>query len=136
MTGHLKCVVVALGLMLTGCAMAQDVKLRHPDGRVVTCEPGWRYGVLGATLGQDQARPGLAGGDAPITRQSATPAQPERRLLGNPSESRVVEGKGFVGSPLRFRGLCGSPLCKPRHTTAPHATRRHQGTYPQPERSG
>jgi hypothetical protein len=36
--------------------MAQDVKIRHSDGRTVTCEPGWRYGVIGATLGQDQVR--------------------------------------------------------------------------------
>jgi len=45
-----------LGLLVDGCAMAQDVKLRHPDGRQVTCEPGWRYGVIGGTLGQDQVR--------------------------------------------------------------------------------
>jgi hypothetical protein len=48
--------LVVLGLLMMGCAMAQDVKLRHPDGRSVTCQPGWRYGVIGATLGQDQVR--------------------------------------------------------------------------------
>lgn len=48
--------LIALGLLATGCAMANDVKLRHPDGRVVTCEPGWRYGVIGATVGHDQVR--------------------------------------------------------------------------------
>jgi len=34
----------------------RDVRLRHPDGRLVTCEPGWRYGVIGATVGHDQVR--------------------------------------------------------------------------------
>lgn len=48
--------MIALAVLTTGCAMAQDVKRRHSDGRTVTCEPGWRYGVIGATLGQDQVR--------------------------------------------------------------------------------
>jgi hypothetical protein len=55
MRGRIR-LVVMVGLLATGCAMAQDVKLRHPDGRAVTCEPGWRYGVIGATVGQDQVR--------------------------------------------------------------------------------
>jgi integrase-like protein len=35
---------------------------------------------------------------APITRPFATPAQPGPRQLGNYSDSRVVEGKGFEPS--------------------------------------
>jgi len=48
--------VIGLGLLVTACATVDNVKLRHPDGRTVTCEPGWRYGIVGATAGQSQVR--------------------------------------------------------------------------------
>ena len=45
-----------VSFLVVGCAGTQDVRLRHPDGRAVTCEPGWRYGIVGATAGHSQVR--------------------------------------------------------------------------------